>query len=107
MQRKDFISLNQIFSEGHKVLVRGILLFGAFSLMLAGLVFIFPTFIGVLVAIFLLLTGLITLIAGFHFWQLEKEKNRDEKPFDPKFESDTIRHRNPHYHFQTIRIMRW
>jgi len=80
MQRKDFISLNQIFSEGHKVLVRGILLFGAFSLMLAGLVFIFPTFIGVLVAIFLLLTGLITLIAGFHFWQLEKEKIAMKNP---------------------------
>ena len=48
--------------------------------MLAGLVFIFPTFIGVLVAIFLLLTGLITLIAGFHFWQLEKEKIAMKNP---------------------------
>ncbi len=107
MQRKNFVSLNQIFSEGHKTLVRSILLFGAFSLVLAGLIFIFPAFIGILLATFLLLTGLITLIAGYRFWKLGDENNYDAKPFAPEFESDTIRHRNPHHKYQIIRIMRW
>ena len=107
MFRNYFISTNQILSEGHRVLTRGILLFGIFSIMLAGLIFLFPAFIGLLFATFILLAGLITLISGFRLWKWRHRDNSDARTYDLEFGPDNIRYRSPHYRFQTIRIMRW
>ena len=64
MLRNKFKSLNQVFPEGYSLVTRGILLFGAFAITLAGLIFLFPAFVGSLIAIAILLTGFITLLGG-------------------------------------------
>jgi len=107
MFRNYFISTSQILSERHRVLTRGILLFGIFSITLAGLIFLFPAFIGLLFATFILLAGLITLISGFRLWKWRHRDNSDARTYDSEFGPDNIRYRSPHYRFQTIRIMRW
>ena len=75
MFRNEFRFTDQLFSEGHKLITRGTLFFGAFAVILAGLIFLFPAFIGILVAIFMLLTGLIALVAGYRFWKVGDKKN--------------------------------
>ena len=106
MLRNEFKFTDQLFSEGQKLITRGSLFFGALAVILAGLIFLFPAFIGILVAIFMLMAGMIALVAGYRFW-----KAGDKKTFNSRFrypEFTEIRSHSPrHYHFQTIRFTRW
>ena len=106
MFRNEFRFTDQLFSEGHKLITRGTLFFGAFAVILAGLILLFPAFIGILVAIFILLAGLIALVAGYRFWKVGYKKTFNARPLYPEFAE--IRSHRPHlYHFQTIRFTRW
>ena len=106
MFRNEFRFTDQLFSEGHKLITRGTLFFGAFAVILAGLIFLFPAFIGILVAIFMLLAGLIALMTGYRFWKVGDKKTFNVSPLYPEFAE--IRSQRPgHYHFQTIRFTRW
>ena len=106
MFRNEFRFTDQLFSEGHKLITRGTLFFGAFAVILAGLIFLFPAFIGILVAIFMLLAGLISLVAGYRFWKVGDKKTFNVRPLYPEF-AEILSHRPRHYHFQTIRFTRW
>ena len=106
MFRNEFRFTDQLFSEGHKLITRGTLFFGAFAVILAGLIFLFPAFIGILVAIFMLLAGLIALVAGYRFWKAGDKKNFNVSSVYPEF-AEIRSHRPYHYHFQTIRLTRW
>ena len=106
MFRNEFKFTDQLFSEGHKLITRGTLFFGAFAVILAGLIFLFPAFIGILVAIFMLLAGLIALMAGYRFWKVGDKKTFNVRPLYPEF-AETHLHRPRHYYFQTIRFTRW
>ena len=75
MFRNEFKFTDQLFSEGHKLVTRGTLFIGTFAVILAGLIFLFPAFIGILVAIFMLLAGRIALMAGYRFWRVGNKKN--------------------------------
>ena len=81
MFRDEFKFTDQLFSEGHKLITRSTLLFGAFAVVLAGLIFLFPAFIGILVAIFMLLAGRIALMAGYRFWRVENKKKFQSESF--------------------------
>ena len=102
----EFKFTDQLFSEGHKLITRGTLFFGTFAVTLAGLIFLFPAFIGILVAIFMLLTGLIALVAGYRFWKVGDKKTFNIRPLYPEF-AEILSYRPRHYHFQTIRFTRW
>ena len=106
MSRNKFRFVDHLFSEGHKLIVRGIIFFGTFALILAGFIFLFPAFIGILVATFMLMAGMIALVAGYRLW-----KAGDKKTFNSRFrypEFTEIRSYRPrYYHFQTIRFTRW
>ena len=105
MLRNEFKSLNQVFSEGHSLVARGILLFGAFAITLAGIIFLFPAFIGSLIAVAILLTGFIALLAGYRLWKMRANKSI-ASPFYQEFES--IHPDKPHpYFFKIIRFQRW
>jgi len=98
----------QMFPSVHKLMTRGFLLFGAFSVFLAGLIFLFPAIIGFFVATFLLATGLIALVAGYRFWKMHDIKSYNVKPFYSEPEFLKIHWHEPtHYHFQTIHLTRW
>ena len=108
MFKDEFKYMYQVFSEGHKLMTRGILFFGAFAVILSGLIFLFPAFIGALAATILLLAGLIALVTGDRFWKMGGGGSYNAKPFYPELESAKVRsHRPRHYHFQTIRFIRW
>ena len=108
MFKDEFKYMYQVFSEGHKLMTRGILFFGAFAVILSGLIFLFPAFIGALAATILLLAGLIALVTGYRFWKMGDGGSYNAKPFYPELESAKVRsHRPRHYHFQTIRFTRW
>ena len=98
--------IDQLFSEGHELITRGTLFFGAFAVILAGLIFLFPAFIGILVTIFMLLAGLIALMAGYRFWKVGNKTNFNARLLYPEF-AEIRSHRPRHYHFQTIRFIRW
>jgi predicted membrane protein len=106
MFRNEFRFTDQLFSEGHQLITRGTLFFGAFAVILAGLIFLFPAFIGILVAISMLLAGLIALVAGYRFWKLKDKKTFNLRPLYSEF-SEIHSPRPRHYHFQTIRFTRW
>jgi len=106
MFRNEFRFTDQLFSEGHQLITRGTLFFGAFAVILAGLIFLFPAFIGILVAIFMLLAGLIALVAGYRFWKVGDKTNFNVRPLYLEF-AEIRSHRPRHYHFQTIRFTRW
>ena len=106
MFRNEFRFTDQLFSEGSILITRGILFFGALAVILAGLIFLFPAFIGILVAIFMLLAGLIALVAGYRFWKVGDKKTFNIRHLYPKF-AEIRSHRPRHYHFQTIRFTRW
>ena len=108
MFKDEFRSMHQVFSEGHKLMTQGTLFFGAFAVILSGLIFLFPAFIGALAATILLLAGLIALVTGYRFWKMGGGGSYNAKPFYPEFEFAKIRsHRPRHYYFQTIRFTRW
>ena len=102
----EFKFTDQLFSEGHKLVTRGTLFFGALTVILAGLIFLFPAFIGILVAIFMLLAGLIALMVGYRFWKARDEKKFNVIPLYPEF-AKIRSHRSNHYHYQTIHLTRW
>ena len=106
MFRNDFKSINQVFSDSHKLITRGTLFFGAFAVILAGLVFLFPAFIGTLVAMFILLAGLVALLAGYRFWKAGRKKIGDLGPYNPEL-SEIYSQRPRNYHYRTIRFIRW
>ena len=98
----------QMFPRVHKVITRGFLLFGAFAVFLAVLIFLFPATIGFLIATFSLATGLIALVAGYRFWKMRDSKSYNKKPFYPEPEYSKIHCHGPtYYHFRTIRLTRW
>ena len=97
---------DQLFFEGHKLITRGTLFFGALAVSLAGMIFLFPAFIGLLVATFILLAGLIALVAGYRFWKVGDKTNFNVRPLYLEF-AKIRSHRPRHYHFQTIRFPRW
>ena len=106
MFRNEFRFTDQLFSEGYKLITRGTLFLGAFAVILAGLIFLFPAFIGILVAIFMLLAGMIALVAGYRFWKVGDKTTFNATPLYSEFAE--IRPHRPHfYHFQTIRFTRW
>ena len=106
MFRDEFKFTDQLFSEGHKLITRSTLLFGAFAVVLAGLIILFPAFIGILVAIFILLAGLIALVMGYRFWNAGNKNSFYVNSLYPEF-VEIRSHRPRHYHFQTIRFTRW
>ena len=97
---------DHLFFEGHKLITRGILFFGALAVILAGLIFLFPAFIGILVATSILLAGLIALVVGYRFWKVGDKTNFNVRPLYLEF-AEILSHRPRHYHFQTIRFPRW
>ena len=108
MFRNEFKFTDQLFSEGHKLITRGTLFFGAFAVILAGLIFLFPAFIGILVATFIFLAGLFAIVTGYGFRKMGDGKNCNVGPFYPEFEFTKVRSYRPHrYYFQTIRFTRW
>ena len=106
MSGNEFRFIDQLFSEGHKLIVRGIIFFGTFAVILAGFIFLFPAFIGILVAIFMLMAGIVSLVVGYRFWKAGDKKTFNIRPFYPEF-AEIRSHRPRHYHFQTIRFTRW
>ena len=74
MSRNRFRFVDHLFSKDHKLIVKGIIFFGAFALILAGFIFLFPAFIGMLVAIFMLIAGMLALLVGFRFWKAGNNK---------------------------------
>ena len=57
MFRNEFESLQDLLSEGHKLVTQSVLFFGFLLVTLAGLIFMFPAIIGTLFAIFIFLAG--------------------------------------------------
>ena len=105
MLRNDFKSTDRVVFEGHKLMTRGILFFGAFAIFLAGMIFLFPAFIGALIATLILLTGLIALVVGYRFWKMnnmETNISRLHSNFE-KIRSDMPQY----YRFRTFRFTRW
>ena len=86
MFKDEFRYMHQVFSEGHKLMTQGTLFFGAFAVILSGLIFLFPAFIGALAATILLLAGLIALVTGYRFWKMGDGSSYNAKPFYPEFE---------------------
>ena len=106
--KNEFRYLCQIFSDELKLMTRSILFFGVFAVILAGLIFMFPAFIGILVATFIFLVGLFAIVTGFGLRKMGDGKNCNIRPFYPEFEFTKVRsHRLRHYYFQTIRFTRW
>ena len=52
MFRNEFESLQDLLSEGHKLVTQSVLFFGFLLVTLAGLIFMFPAIVGTLFAIF-------------------------------------------------------
>ena len=108
MFENEFRHVDKVFSEGFKLMTQGVVFFGFLVLILASLTFLFPTFVGLLVAVFMLSTGLIALALGYRCWKIENSKNYDIKTFNPELEFSKIRWGKPiRYHFRTIRFNRW
>ena len=108
MFKDELRSIDQVFSEAHKLMIRGILLFGAFAVILSVPIFLFPAFIGALTATILLLSGLIALVSGYRFWTKGRINKYNTMPFYPDFEFAKIRtHRFRRYRIQTIHFTRW
>ena len=60
------------FEDSFRVLLRGIILFGSFMVMLGLLIFVFPILIGFLFVGFILFAGVASLYAGYKVWKLRK-----------------------------------
>ena len=104
----EFRHVDKVFSKRFKLVTRGVLFFGFLVLILANLTILFPTFVGLLVAAFMLSIGLIILAVGYCCWKIENSKNYDIKNFNPEREFSKIRWGKPiRYHFRTIRFNRW
>ncbi|KMP10556.1 hypothetical protein UR09_05850 [Candidatus Nitromaritima sp. SCGC AAA799-A02] len=94
--------------EGHRFLTRSVLFFGLFAVLLAGLIFLFPAFIGILAATFILVAGMLALIAGYRIWKLGDRIKNDVGSIDTEYEFSTIRPHHPgYYRYRTVRFMRW
>ena len=105
MYRNEFRSIDQVLYEGKKTATRGIFTFGIFSVILAGLIFLFPAFVGILFALLILLLGMIALMTGY---QLSKTGNitTSTSSLFPDFE--IIRsEKAQNYFYQTFRCTRW
>ncbi len=61
---------DNLFTQGHKSLTRGLVLFGAFLVALAVMIFLFPALIGFIFAAFILLAVLFALFTGYKIWKL-------------------------------------
>ena len=108
MFENEFRHVDKVFSEGFKLMTQGVVFFGFLVLILASLTFLFPTFVGLLVAVFMLSTGLIALALGYRCWKIENSKKYHIKTFNPEFEFSKIRWGKPtHYYFRAIRFNRW
>ena len=108
MFKNESIDEYKMIPSIHKLMVRGIVFFGASAILLAGLIFLFPAFIGFLVGIFLLATGLIALVAGYRFYKIRETKIYNIKhPYSEFHFSKIYWHDPTYYHFQTIRFIRW
>ena len=81
MFKDEFEFLQDLLSEGHKLVTKSILFFGFFLVILSGLIFIFPAIIGTLFAIFILLAGLVALVTGYQLWQTKANKSYNLNPF--------------------------
>ena len=103
MFENKFRSRQQIFSDGFKLITRSILFFGTFAIILSGFIFLFPAFIGALIAILVLLAGLIALFTGYQLW---KTKNMVNYATFSEFERIRL-DRLYHYRPQTFRFKRW
>jgi len=86
MFRNEFESLQDLLSEGHKLVTQSVLFFGFLLVTLAGLVFIFPATIGTLFANFIFLAGLFVLVAGYYFWQTKDDQNYNLNSLDAEFD---------------------
>ena len=108
MYRKEFRPSNDLLFEGHKLLTKNFLFFGFFLVALAGLIFMFPTIIGMVFAIFIFLTGLFVLVAGYYFWQTKDDQNYNLNSLDAEIYFLKTNYNRPrHYHFKNIRFVRW
>ena len=108
MFENEFRHVDRVFSEGFKLMTQSVVFFGFLVLILASLTFLFPTFVGLLMAVFILSIGLVILAVGYRCWKIENSKNYDIKTFNPELEFSKIRWGKPiRYHFRTIRFNRW
>ena len=108
MFKDELKSIHQVFSEAHKLMTRGILLFGAFAVILSVPIFLFPAFVGALTATILLLSGLIALVSGYRFWTNGGINKYNTVHFYPDFEfAKTRTHMPRRYRIQTIHFTRW
>ena len=108
MYRKEFKPSNDLLFEGHKLLTKSFLFFGFFLVVLAGLIFMFPTIIGMVFAIFIFLAGLFVLMAGYYFCQTKGDQSHNFNSIDDDFNFIKTNYNRPrHYHFKNIRFIRW
>jgi len=108
MFRNEFKSSNYLLFEGHKLLTKSFLIFGFFLVVLAGLIFIFPAIIGMLLATFTFLAGLFVLVAGYYFSQIKDDQSYNLNSLDAEFNFLKTNHnRLCHYHFKKFCFVRW
>ena len=108
MFRNEFKSLNDLLFEGHKLLTKSFLIFGFFLVVLAGLIFMSPTIIGMVFAIFISLAELFLLVEGYYFWQTKDDQNYNLNSLDAELNFLKTNYNRPrHYHFKNIRFIRW
>jgi len=108
MFRNEFESLQDLLSEGHKLVTKSVLFFGFLLVTLAGLIFMFPAIIGTLFAIFIFLAGLFVLVSGYYFWQIKADKSDNLSSIDAEVNFITSGNNRPRtYRFQNIRFVRW
>tara|TARA_B100000929_G_C15176084_1_gene306983 strand:+ start:192 stop:509 length:318 start_codon:yes stop_codon:yes gene_type:complete len=105
MLSNGFNLLDQVLSDGNNFITQGILLFGASAITIAGLIFLFPTFVGLLIAVAILIIGFTALLTGYRLWEVRTDRPTIN-PFYQKFEK--IPSEKPrHYYFKIIRLQRW
>ena len=97
MLRNGFNFLDQVLSDGHNFATQGILLFGASTMTLAGLIFLFPAFVGLLIAK--------ALLTGYRLWKIRTDRPTINTTYQ-KFEKIPSE-KSCHYYFKIIRLQRW
>ena len=105
MLRNGFNLFDQVPSDGNNFINQSILLFGASAIALAGLIFLFPAFVGLLTAIAILTIGFTALLTGYRLWKIRTDRPTIN-PLYQKFEKIPSE-RSRHYHFKIVRLQRW
>jgi len=108
MYTNKFEHMQVLFSQGRRIVTESVLFFGLFLVILAGLFFIFPAIIGILFAIFIFLTGLVTLMSGYYIWKTKTFQVDNLNSINSEFDFIQPSYSRPRrYRFQNIRFIRW